>query len=141
MATKDGYFDLISETPCSSSVGLETLLIPAERVTASSSLSNGYLPTNGRLGTHLGFGSWCAATHNDQQFLQIDLRRAYKIHGFATQGKNLQSNDGLGDARVTSYKVLYSQYGVHWSSAKDSDGSEVITNTHDGTYRGGWLVS
>ena len=99
--------------------------IPAERITASTSLGTGYLPTFGRLGTNLGFGSWCASTHNDQQYLQIDLEKTYKIKGFATQGKHRLSSDGLGIAMVTSYKVVFSVDGVSWSSAKHPNGSEV----------------
>jgi hypothetical protein len=113
------------EFRCSSPIGLATFQIPAESITASSTLGQTYHPTNGRLTTHLGHGSWCAAVHNDQQFLQVDLMRIYVITGFATQGKHRLSTDELGDAWVKSYKVLHSKDKFHWDYLQETNNTEV----------------
>ncbi|KXJ28701.1 Lactadherin [Exaiptasia diaphana] len=132
-------YGCLQESPCSSPVGMKSHRIPAESIAASSVLGDEYRPTNGRLGTNTGFGAWCAAIQNDQQFLLIDLGFVYKITGIATQGKYVLSADDLGFAGVQSYKVDYSQYGIHYSSVTDpngtpkiflGNGSQNVTATH-----------
>ncbi|XP_031575396.1 uncharacterized protein LOC116308982 [Actinia tenebrosa] len=114
------------EIHCSSSVGLTTFQVPANKISASSSFGPSYLPNHGRLDTHLGYGAWCAAVHDGQQFLQIDLPRMYVINGFASQGKHRLSKDGLGDAWVTSYKVSYSKDLFQWEYLQDVNYTEVL---------------
>lgn len=120
------YFVLDGE--CSSPIGLENHLIPSKSITASSSLGDQYLPTNGRVGTYIGYGAWCAATQNDQQFLQIDLEWMYKVTGLSTQGKYLLSIDNLGSAAVSAFKLGYSEYGVSYTSVTDSNGAVKVGN-------------
>ena len=54
-------------------------------------------------------GSWTARLQNAYQWLQIDLKKPHKVVRISTQGS---SSDNRW---VTSYYLLYSQYGVYFA--------------------------
>ncbi|TGZ36839.1 hypothetical protein CRM22_011389 [Opisthorchis felineus] len=105
--------------------------IKDDQITASSSFSDQTMPYYGRL--HLsdaflfdqslkGAGAWVALDQDDQQWIQIDLRKRKVIISVATQGKQ--------GARqwVQDYYILYTDADVpvHWSIIKDNLGQPLL---------------
>ncbi|EDO48079.1 predicted protein, partial [Nematostella vectensis] len=98
-------------------------------MTASSHWNSQLSPTYGRLhlkraGNHLG--SWSARHNNHNQWLQIDLGRAMKVTGIATQGRQ------DFDQWVTSYWVKYSMDGVYFSTVREC----ILRPSLDATFVG-----
>lgn len=81
--------------------------IEDSQIAASSNTAN-YLPSYGRLNNiksaNMG-GSWCAGTSDENQYLQIDMKKKMTFSGIATQG--------AGDAQnwLTKFKIKKSDDG------------------------------
>lgn len=107
---------------CATPLGLTNGDIRASDITATSSYTvpnEDYSPTQGRLNNkpfnQAGItykGAWCAASNNEQQYLQIDLRGIRKVTKIATQGRP-GSNDYVG-----SYVISYSQDGTRYTQQR-----------------------
>ncbi|XP_015774365.1 PREDICTED: EGF-like repeat and discoidin I-like domain-containing protein 3 [Acropora digitifera] len=91
---------------CNNPVGLQHNRLKNPAITASSYLTNTYAPRFARL--H-GVRSWISKHNNHNQWLQVDLGRAMKITGIATQGRQ--------DAAqwTTAYYVKFSMDGIYFA--------------------------
>ena len=97
---------------CQQVLGMESGVIPNERITASSQLNADHAAIQARLNfqaTSTKAGSWSARTNDVNQWLQVDLgKRQSEVTSIATQGRNGVSQ------WVTKYKLQYSDNGVHY---------------------------
>ena len=97
---------------CQQILGMESGVIPNERITASSQLNADHAAIQARLNfqaTSTKAGSWSARTNDVNQWLQVDLgKRQSIVTSFVTQGRNGVSQ------WVTKYKLQYSDNGVHF---------------------------
>ena len=101
------YAMFFCPSACINALGMDDRSIDNSQITASSSKPN-YEPSNGRLNhikTASKGGSWCSATPDKLQYLQIDLAKEMTISGIATQG--------AGDTQdwVQKYKLQKSDDG------------------------------
>lgn len=104
-----------SENFCDAPVGLQSGRIKNSQITASSQWNKHHAPWLARLHrTKRGpyIGSWSSRHNNHNQWLQIDFRRAMKITGIATQGRQ----DAV--QWVTAYYIYYGYDGVYFSQVK-----------------------
>lgn len=104
-----------SENFCDAPVGLQSGRIKNSQITASSQWNKHHAPWLARLHrTKRGpyIGSWASRHNNHHQWLQIDFRRAMKITGIATQGRQ----DAV--QWVTAYYIYYGYDGVFFSAVK-----------------------
>ncbi|XP_066273813.1 EGF-like repeat and discoidin I-like domain-containing protein 3 [Branchiostoma lanceolatum] len=101
---------------CLEPLGMEAGYISDSSITASSAPHGGLKPYRGRLNTAIG-GSWTGANAIDE-WLQVDLGGAVKVHGVITQGRATYNQ------LVTSYKLRFSWDESSWTTYKDSDGSD-----------------
>ena len=105
--------------------GMESLKIPDASITASSSKSMYFRPSEGRLNDlHVrrkGSGGWCIAesAHNQDPYLQIDLGSSHRVTKVATQGHPVLQR------WVSNYRLLYSTNGVNWLKYK-FNGTEKV---------------
>ena len=89
-------------------LGMETFLIPDERISASSELS--YHPArDGRLKNLRG--AWCADGSHRGEYLQIDLQTPHIICALSTQGHPIWL-----DEWVTKYTLQSSIDGIRWTN-------------------------
>ena len=94
---------------CQQVLGMESGVIPNERITASSQLNVDHAAMQARLNfqaTSTKAGSWRARTNDVNQWLQG--KRQSEVTSIATQGRNGVSQ------WVTKYKLQYSDNGVHY---------------------------
>ncbi|CAH3028552.1 unnamed protein product, partial [Porites evermanni] len=118
---KDGRFE-----DCSTEAGMENRQITDRQVTASS-FASGHHPSRGRLNNEIQhvngtvlLGSWCAATQDTSQYIQVDLPASRNISGVATQGSVMGT-------WVTEYTLNYSMDGLHWNTyCNQTDGKIKI---------------
>ena len=82
-------------------------------ITASSEQSANTPAKNGRLNYTLG-SSWCAATSDNNPYLQIDLQTLHIICAVSTQGNS------QADQWVKTYKLKLSTDGSTWTNYKES---------------------
>lgn len=104
-----------SENFCDAPVGLQSGRIKNGQITASSQWNKHHAPWLARLHrTKRGpyIGSWSSRHNNHHQWLQIDFRRAMKITGIATQGRQ----DAV--QWVTAYYIYYGYDGVFFSKVR-----------------------
>ena len=102
-------------------LGMQNGQIPDSAITASSSANaNSYAPSIGRLhflSSGSGkYGSWAAASNDQNQWFQVDFGSWTKVSAVATQGRQ-DSNQW-----VKSYSLSFSYDGVFW---------ETVKNEHD----------
>ncbi|XP_062312533.1 discoidin, CUB and LCCL domain-containing protein 2 isoform X2 [Osmerus eperlanus] len=62
---------------------------------------------------------WASAVSDQQQWLQVDLKKEKRITGITTTGSTLLDYQFY----VSAYRVLYSNDGQHWSTYRDADGT------------------
>ena len=86
------------------------------QLTASSYFIADYGPASGRL---QGNG-WCASKPSSNDWLQVDLGKAFDVCAVATQG------GAGGDRTVTAFKLSYSSDGSLWTTYKDGNGLEMV---------------
>ena len=96
-------------------MGLQSGRIKNSQIKASSQWNKHHAPWLARLhrakrGPYIG--SWSSRHNNHNQWLQIDFRRAMKITGIATQGRQ----DAV--QWVTAYYIYYGYDGVYFSQVK-----------------------
>lgn len=65
-------------------------------------------------------GSWNPATQDQNQYIQVEFPRREPVYGVKMQGSP------LFDQYVTSYKVLYSDDGVSFSTVNGPDGKPKV---------------
>lgn len=82
----------------------------------SSTASGGLPPEKGRLN---GASSWSAGQNDENQWIQIDLRKPLTLTKIATQGRH------DNDQWVKSYLVSYSSDGETFQNYK-ADGSDKV---------------
>ena len=93
--------------PCSSSLGVESGLLPDSQLSASSSYSSSVLPQMGRLNSIVGGGAWCPSNviSNDSiEWLEVDLGREQMVTGVITQGR---WDRGLGQEFAKYVMIQY----------------------------------
>lgn len=114
-------------------------LIPAIEsgmiVTASSVWAPGYDTSRIRLnfsGNREGSASWCAASNDVNQWVQVSSFKVKRWVKISTQGRGDQ------DQYVSSYRILYSPNGLSWFYADNGkvfkaniNNTQVVTNTFD----------
>lgn len=91
--------------------------IPDRQMTAFGAIVTDSAPSYGRLNGDRGNG-WCSGSRED--WLQVDLGKAFDICGIATQG------DRNGIKWVTDFKVSYLSHGRIWTPYKGGDGKELV---------------
>ena len=96
-------------------MGLQSGRIKNSQITASSYYNKYHAPWLARLhrvkrGAYIG--AWSSRHNNHNQGLQIDFKRAMKITGIATQGRQ----DTV--QWVTAYYILYGYDGVYFTNVK-----------------------
>ena len=94
-------------------LGMQSSSIPDDSITASSELNVITPAKNGRLNYTAG-SSWCAATNDNNPYLQIDLQKLHIICAVSTQG-NSQADDW-----VKTYTLQSSRDGKTWTNYEDS---------------------
>uniref|UniRef100_A0A8C5QKK9 receptor protein-tyrosine kinase n=1 Tax=Leptobrachium leishanense TaxID=445787 RepID=A0A8C5QKK9_9ANUR len=130
-AEPDAHFDTSS---CRYALGMQDRTIPDEDITASSAWSDSTEAKHSRLESNDGDGAWCPAESvfpNNNEYLQVDLRRLYFLTLVGTQGRD---GGGLGKEFARHYQLRYSRDGYKWAQWRDRWGNEVITgneNTQD----------
>lgn len=77
---------------------------------AASSWKPGYYPYAARLEMSIANGSWCAATNEAGEYLEVDLGRELVMAKIAVQGDSVLSYG------VTSFSISYSKYGAQWEN-------------------------
>ncbi len=79
-------------------------------------------PFHGRLhDTRYGGLGWCAELQSLNDWLQVDLGKAFKVCGVATQG------GGSSSLWVTDFKLNYSSDGNAWTTYKYENGTEAVS--------------
>ena len=93
-------------------LGMKSLAIPDDKITASTE-SNANTPAkNGRLNYTAG-SSWCASTSDSNPYLQIDLQTFHFICAVSTQG-NSQADDW-----VKTYTLQFTTDGTTWADYEE----------------------
>ncbi|XP_053578016.1 epithelial discoidin domain-containing receptor 1 isoform X2 [Bombina bombina] len=130
-AEPDAHFDPSS---CRYALGMQDRTIPDEDISASSAWSDSTEAKHSRLESNDGDGAWCPVGPvypNNEDYLQIDLRKLYFLTLVGTQGRD---GGGLGKEFARHYQLRYSRDGYKWAHWRDRWGNEVIAgneNTQD----------
>lgn len=105
---------------CYGTLGLESGSVADSQLTASSVWKwNGvWAPTGARL-KKAGL-PWASLHSDQQQFLQVDLKKEKKITGITTTGSNLREYQYY----VSAYRVLYSYNGQQWYSYREANSTQ-----------------
>ena len=111
---------------CMAGLGLENGNIPDSAIIASSFYNSYYRPDQGRLQAQYesgGYGSWLAATSNNQQWFQVDFGNWTKVTRVAIQGR-------LNAAQwVTKFKLAYGYDGVFFKDYKEDGDTAKVKDT------------
>ncbi|RVE58282.1 hypothetical protein OJAV_G00207660 [Oryzias javanicus] len=110
---------------CYGTLGLESGVVANSQLAASSSL-NSYItgqdgewgPSGARL-KQAGL-PWAPSLSDDQQWLQVDLRRETRITGIITTGSTLREYPWF----VSEYRVLFSNDGRDWSTYTEANSTQ-----------------
>ena len=110
---------------CSAAMGMESLEITNEQITASSSYGGGHEPWKGRLHYLSGGGaySWCPSS-SDNQYIQVDLGHVTAVTGVAVQGR------GNAARYILTYQVHLSLNQSTWKIYSE-DGTTPKVQTFD----------
>lgn len=105
---------------CYGTLGLESGGVADSQLTASSVWEwNGmWAPTGARL--KKTERPWAPSHSDQQQFLQIDLKREKNITGIITTGSTMREYQYY----VSAYRVLYSYNGQQWYSYREANSSQ-----------------
>ncbi|XP_051004713.1 lactadherin isoform X2 [Acomys russatus] len=118
---------------CSEPLGLKNKTIPDRQVTASSSYKTwnltvfGWYPYFGRLDGQGRINAWTAKSNSAKEWLQVDLGTPKTVSGIITQG----ARDFGTIQYVASYKMAYSNDGVHWTVYEEQGTSKVFPGNSD----------
>ena len=111
---------------CMAGLGLENGNIPDSAIIASSFYNSYYRPDQGRLQAQYesgGYGSWLAATSNNQQWFQVDFGNWTKVTKVAIQGR-------LNAAQwVTKFKLAYGYDGLFFKDYKEDGDTAKVKDT------------
>ncbi|XP_033105774.1 uncharacterized protein LOC117108037 [Anneissia japonica] len=123
----------IPDERCRDPMGMESIIIPADSIQASSEYNNQHGARRARLNIAPdsdGIGSWAARSNDQNQWIQVNLGQVKEVTGVITQGRN-----GNYDQWVTSYEVLYSMDGNNWESILGNEGQPkaFVGNTDKNT--------
>ena len=88
---------------------MESGAITDLQLRASSEYNSRHSALSGRLNVEYQEGAWCAGTHVDNQWLQVDLLSRHRITGVATQGRT-----GRHRQWVTKYRLQYGDNGMNF---------------------------
>ena len=112
---------LVTPVACQDPLGIESGNVTADQLTASSWDGN-FQAANAILNQG---GAWVPAINDQNQWLQIDLRRQLLVSGVVIQGRpDIQE-------WVTRYKVEYALDGVSWETVtKENTTAEVRLEIH-----------
>uniref|UniRef100_A0A8C7LTU9 Discoidin, CUB and LCCL domain containing 2 n=1 Tax=Oncorhynchus mykiss TaxID=8022 RepID=A0A8C7LTU9_ONCMY len=111
---------------CYGTLGLESGIVRDSQLFASSvwewsdviGKPSEWGPTGARLN---GAGlPWASAHSNQQQWLQVDLKKEKRITGITTTGSSLLEYQFY----VSAYRVLYSNDGQHWNIYREADATQ-----------------
>ena len=69
-----------------------------------------------RLNGTRGAAAWCAATNDENQYIQVDLQQLFAVTQVMLQGRG----DRGYPQRVTSYRIEHSRDGEHWSLVRSN---------------------
>ena len=101
-------------------LGMANYNIPSSSIQASSHHNEYLIASYGRLNQTIQGGSWVAATHNEHQWLQVDLGNWTRITGISTQGR-------LGASQwVKTYRVSYSYNGTIYINYREGQDVKVF---------------
>uniref|UniRef100_A0AAY4BIV4 Discoidin, CUB and LCCL domain containing 2 n=1 Tax=Denticeps clupeoides TaxID=299321 RepID=A0AAY4BIV4_9TELE len=112
-------------TGCYGTLGMESGVVRDSQVSASSvwewsqELASEWGPSGARL-KRAGL-PWAAAHLDQQQWIQVDLKRGKRITGIITTGSALLEHQFY----VSAYRVLYSQDGQQWMTYQESSSNHV----------------
>ena len=67
--------------------------------------------------------NWSPKTNDDNQWIQIEFDKLFKITGIRTQGRNAENNSW-----ITSYRVSHSRDGLHWNTYRINNGTEKVND-------------
>lgn len=67
---------------------------------------------------------WASAHSDQQQWLQVDLKKEKRITGITTTGSSLPEYQFY----VSAYRVLYSNDGQNWSVYREADATQNKVN-------------
>ncbi|XP_072029250.1 uncharacterized protein [Amphiura filiformis] len=114
---------------CNSKLGMEDGRIKDSQITASSTWpSQSVQVANARLNRPGNWpiyaGSWCAATNNINQWIQVSLNDSQMLGGIITQGRSSSMGRDPYNQYITKYKVQYSNDGTHWKFVTDDNGQD-----------------
>ncbi|XP_078378069.1 uncharacterized protein LOC144661244 [Oculina patagonica] len=108
---------------CNSALGLRQGVIEDSALSASSSLNQAHLASQGRLNGSTG---WCAADGDKEPSFVVDLGRTLKIRSIAIQG----AKDGIG--YIKSFTVRTKDgAGSPWRPFKQNDKAKVFLANAD----------
>lgn len=116
----------LSLSGCYGTLGLESGVVRDSQLFASSVWEwsdvigepSEWGPTGARLN---GAGlPWASAHSDQQQWLQVDLKKEKRITGITTTGSSLLEYQFY----VSAYRVLYSNDGQHWNIYREADATQ-----------------
>ncbi|XP_072300889.1 discoidin, CUB and LCCL domain-containing protein 2 [Eucyclogobius newberryi] len=105
---------------CLGTLGLGSGVLADSQLTASSAWewSGMWAPTGARLKSDKP--PWAPSQSDQQQFLQIDLKREKNITGIITTGSTMREYQYY----VSAYRVLYSSNGQQWQSFRETNSTK-----------------
>ncbi|CAM9555264.1 unnamed protein product [Lampetra fluviatilis] len=119
---------IIETVKCNQPLGMESLEIRDEQITASSMYPNKeWQPKQARLNNPIH--AWTPAADSNKEWIQADLGYLKILSGIATQGAI--SKDSKKSYYVTSYKMEVSSNGDDWMMLKEGRMPKVFSANSD----------
>lgn len=117
----------MTDAPCSEMQGMLSGLLPEAQISASSTRDLHWNPGEARLvGSRSGWFPSSTQPPAGQEWLQVDLGSARRVHGIITQGA--RGGDGGSGAEnrafVRKYRVAHSLSGRDWAFVMDTKTSQ-----------------
>uniref|UniRef100_A0A8C7RGL3 Discoidin, CUB and LCCL domain containing 2 n=1 Tax=Oncorhynchus mykiss TaxID=8022 RepID=A0A8C7RGL3_ONCMY len=111
---------------CYGTLGLESGVVRDSQLSASSvwewsdviGQPSEWAPSGARL-KRVGL-PWASAHSDQQQWLQVDLKKEKRITGITTTGSTLLEYQFY----VSAYRILYSNDGQYWSTYREADATQ-----------------
>ncbi|KAJ8246909.1 hypothetical protein GJAV_G00256690 [Gymnothorax javanicus] len=110
---------------CSSPMGMEKMLIPNNRISASSFYKTWFLtwsPSLARLNLDGNANAWRPKTNNPHEWLQVDFGEVKRVTGVVTQG----ARSMMKHMMVTEFTVSTSNDGRTWISILEENSSREM---------------
>ncbi|KAM6461853.1 neuropilin-2 isoform 1-T1 [Liasis olivaceus] len=112
----------ITDSPCSSMLGMLSGLIPDSQISASSTREYHWVPSVARLvSSRSGWFPRIPQAQPSEEWLQVDLGIPKNVKGVIIQGARGGDSINVAEARafVKKFKVAYSMDGKDWHSIQD----------------------